>query len=311
MIATRDQVRQDLRVWMARTGWSLQEIAEGSGYARQTLAQFVSGARFGDASDQGETAQKLAGFLAANPAPLPEFPPGKFYETESTRAMRGLVADAREGVWGTCYGPAGAQKSFLFETVYAESVREENPWCALVTVPDMGMTPRGLLAEIARAMGAPYAWQTSSLRRAILYELRRRQVSLAVVIDEAQRLYPMLDTLECLRGLGDLAHGRLGILVVGNEDVLNLFEPRRRSSMEQWRSRIEQRRMRVLGPTEREARQIATSELGAMSEKQLEFLMEKSSVTDPLSPKRRYVNMRRLFNAMRDYRRERAKQKVQ
>jgi type II secretory pathway predicted ATPase ExeA len=316
MLATRESVRNDLRIYMSRAGCGLREFSDRAGYAYQTMRQFASGSKFGTASETGQTAQKLAEFMAANPPALPEFPGSladgrsHLYETEATRAMRGLIDDAREGVWGTCYGPAGAQKTFLFETVHAESVREPNPWFAMVPAVER-MSPRMILREINRAIAAPYAWQATTLRDSILYELRRRKNPVAVVIDEAQLLYPCVETLECLRRLGDLSRGRMGIIVAGNEEVVTLFEPRRHSSMEQWRSRIEQRSIRVLGPSKEEARKMVRSEIPGLNDAQVDFVIAKAIVEDPLPPKKRYVNMRRLFNALRDFKRERARQKVQ
>ncbi len=307
MLQTREQVRADLRVYMSRTQMSLPEIAARTGYQAQTVQQFVSRAKFGTSAETGETVQKIAAFMAENPPELPAFP-GRIYETEGTRAMRELIADAREGIWGTCYAPYGAQKTFLFQTVFADSAREAIPWFALVEAVER-MSPRMLLAAIARAIAAPYAQYTTPLRDAVLGELRRRKVPVVVVIDEGQLLYPMIDTLECLRRLGDLARGMVGVIVAGNEQVVNLFEARRRTSMGQWRSRVEQRRLRVYGPSESEAREIARQELGsAASDRQSEFLIKRSIDTDPLpdekGKQRTYVNLRRMFNAIRDYRRE-------
>lgn len=306
MLQTREQVRADLRAHMSQTGHGLVEIADSVGLAPQTLRQFISRGKFGTSVEQGETAQKLAAFLEENPPELPAFP-GRIYETAGTRSMRELITDAREGVWGTCYAPYGAQKTFLFETVFAESAREPVRWFALVEAVEC-MSPRGLLAEIARAIAAPYAQRTAALRDNVLTTLRRRKSPLVVVIDEAQLLYPMIDTLECLRRLGDLARGLVGVIVAGNEQVVNLFEARRRTSMGQWRSRVEQRRLRVYGPSDSEARKIARQELGsAASDQQIEFLIKGSIDTDPLPDEKgkqwTYVNLRRMFNTIRDYRR--------
>ncbi len=308
MLQTREEVRAQLRAYRSQTRMDYAEIAEMVPLAHMTLKQFASGARFGNAMETGETAQRIGAWLAANPVPLPEFP-GRIYETAGTRVMRGMIADAREGAWGTVHAPFGAQKTFLFETVFAESARAadgEKNWFALVEAVER-MTPRYLLAEIARAIAAPYAQSTKALREAIFYTLRRRSSPVVVVIDEAQLLYPMIDTLECLRRLADLARGRMAVIVAGNEQTLKLFEPRRRNNFGQWRSRIEQRRERVYGPTRAEARAIARQELGALPDAAIDLLVEKSLDKDPLPDEKggevTYINLRRLFNAMRDYRR--------
>ncbi len=309
MPETREQVRSDLRVYMMKTGMELNEIAEFVGYSGQTLRQYASRGQFGDAEETGKTTQKIAAWMRDNPAQLPEFP-GTLYETAGTRLMRETITEAREeAVWGTVYAPYGGQKIFLFQTVLAESAREEGPdanWFALVETFER-MTPHQLLKQIARAIAAPYAQFTARLREAILWTLRRRRSPIVVVIDEGQLLYSMIDTLECLRRLADLSRGRMGVIVAGNEQVLKLFSARRNTSMGQWRSRVEQRRVRVFGPTQAEGRKIARAEIPGLTDSQIDRLIEGSMDDDPLPDDRgrklRYVNLRRLFNAMRDYRR--------
>jgi hypothetical protein len=102
----------------------------------------------------------------------------------------------------------------------------------------------------------------------------------------------------------------VGVIVAGNEQVVTLFEARRRTSMGQWRSRVEQRRLRVYGPSEAEGREIARQEFGgALNERQIDLLLTRSTDTDPLpdekGQRRTYINLRRMFNALRDYRRKR------
>jgi type II secretory pathway predicted ATPase ExeA len=303
MNAAREAVRRKLRVYMSRTGLGLHEIAEATGYSWQTLRQFASGARFGWEDAAGdETARHLDGWLEANPAALPEIP-GKLYETEATRAMDELLDYAREGGWGTLYGPAGAQKTFLLRTRWAQAARDEEPWLALVDA-QARMQPRALLAEIARSIAAPYAQCTEILRRSIVFQARRRRTPFVIAVDEAQLLYKEIDTLETLRRLGDALAGRAGIVVAGNEQVVSLFEPRRRNYFEQWRSRIQQKEVRVLGPLRAEARRMVEGELGQVREEVLEAALDACTSLDPAS-KKKYVNARALFNSIRDTRRKR------
>jgi hypothetical protein len=123
----------------------------------------------------------------------------------------------------------------------------------------------------------------------------------AVALDEAQHLYSRIDTLETLREIGDLAGNRMGILVAGNEQVLELFEPRRKVHFEQWRSRIQQLERYVLGPTRPEARRMILGELPDVGPSKVEAAIEISEVKDPKTHKT-YINARRLFNTLRDMR---------
>jgi DNA transposition AAA+ family ATPase len=214
MVQTRESVRQQLRVYMSRTGWTAADIADRSGYSKQTIKQFISSARYGDASAQS-AAINLTKFMAENPAYLPDLP-GTLYETDATREMDRLIEHARCGGWGTIYGPAGAQKTFLLEYRWAQEIREAEPGLVLVGA-EPSMSPRALLAQIAKGLAAPMAYHTDSLRETVLYALRHRKSAVAVVIDEAQLLYDRIDTLETLRRLGDKARNRMGILVAGNE----------------------------------------------------------------------------------------------
>lgn len=292
---SRDAVREQARIYMSRAGITMRELADRAGYAQRTVVQFLSGARYGSA--QGASAAlNLARFMEENPAPLPEFP-GKLYETEATREMDRLLDHAASGGWGTVYGGAGAQKTFLLEYRSAEAARTDEVAMVLVGA-DPSLSPCALLARIARGVGAPYAQRTEALRDAILYTLRKRKRQVAVVIDEAQLLYPRIDTLETLRRLGDKARSRMGILVVGNEQVLDLFKPRRNVYFEQWRSRVEQEEARVFGPKKAEARAILAAEIPGIKSQVAEEIISETTVQDPLS-KRQYVNARRLFNTIR------------
>lgn len=294
---SRDDVRDRLRVYMSKTGWSIRDIADRSGYAMRTVNQFVSGSRYGDA--QGESAaRRLAQFMAENPPDLPELP-GTLYETEATREMDRLIGHAVCGGWGIVYGPSGAQKTFLLEYRAAEAARRDEADMVLIGA-DPSLSPRALLSRIARGIAAPWAQQSEALRDAIMYTLRRRKNPVAVVIDEAQLLYPRIDTLETLRRLGDRARSRMGVLVCGNEQVLQLFEPRRKVYFEQWRSRIEQEEAHVLGPSPSEARRILASEIPGIKQAVVEEVISQTTVRDPIS-KKSYINARRLFNTIRAF----------
>lgn len=302
----REDVRRALRVYMARTGLSVGALAQRSGYSEQTVRQYISQACFGTAHDDGKTTQALSAWMGAHPAPRPEFPGERLYETQATRALDELLLHASRGGWGKVYGPAGAQKSFTLQFRAAQAAQEEEPRLALIEA-DTRMTPSVLLSRIGASIGAEYAQGTEGKREAALSILRGRTAPLGLVIDEAQILYDQVETLETLRRLGDRARGKLGILVCGNEEVLQLFEPRRRSYFEQWRSRIEQREVRVLGPSRAEARKMLDAELPGISERGAATCLDACTEHDPVG-KKEYISVRRLFDNVRDFRTLRAKQ---
>ena len=293
----RQTARQALRVYMSRTGLALNQIADLTGFSHRTLLQFSSSATFGT-SDGRHTAQVLIKFMEAHP-PAPIQAPGKLYETECTRAIRAMVKYVATGRWGILYGPAGSQKSFGLECVAAETADSPEPAAVYVECSPR-LTPSGLLRRISMCLGTPFANAREVMLQALLFATRQRRTPLALMIDEAQHLYRAVDTLETVRDFGDKARGRVGILMAGNEDVLRLFEPRRGIFFEQWRSRIEQKTVRLTGLTGPECRQIVASELGQLKPETVEMILGKP-VVDP-ETRRHYYSARRLFHAIRDFR---------
>lgn len=305
MNSARAQVRGELRRYMSRTGLGMGQVAELAGYSTRTVIQFVSGGRFGDGDRAGDgTAETLRHMMAENPPAPPELH-GRFYPTAATRAMDELIEECADGVWGICRGPSGSQKSENLRRHALEAWADAEPRFALVE-GQARMTPRQLLAEIARAIAAPYAQATAALRQSIFFTARRRRTRFCIAIDEADLLYHQVDTLETLRRLGDGLDGRAGILIVGNEPVMGLFEDRRRIkvSFERWRSRVLQRRLDVLGPSREEARRMAAGELGIAPERVPDSTLDGCTVADPISG-RKYVNVRSLFLAIRRAQRRR------
>jgi hypothetical protein len=306
MEITREQVRKDLRVWMSRTGMNLHRVADETGFAHRSLIQFISGARYGD-GEGARTAAVLKGFMDAHPWQPPDLP-GRLYETAATREMDDLIAYCRRGRWATLYGPAGGQKSFLLEYRAAEAARQAEPHLFWVPIPGR-MTPAALLRKISTAVSAPYGQSTDGLRENIIYTIKARWSPLVLALDEMDLIERDVDTLETVRRLGDLLRGKLGLIVAGNEQIVSLFKPRQGRYFEQWRSRIEQRELRVLGPSREEARGMVEAELGEVKETQIIGLLDYSTVTDPLSRKK-YISARRMFFAIDNIRDLRDKRKM-
>jgi type II secretory pathway predicted ATPase ExeA len=298
----REEARQALHVYQSQTGLSLLEISNRTGYAYHSVRQFSSGGRYG--VGEGEyTAKALMDFFAANPPARPVVV-GTFYETECTRAIDRLLAYVAGGRNGMLYGPAGAQKSETLKRRALAAWGDAEPWCVYVECSPR-MTPLALLRRVAAVIGAPYSQYQEGMIQAVQATLRRRRTPAVLMIDEAQKLCRAIDTFEMVRDIGDKAQGKAGILIAGNEGVFDLFKPRPGMYMEQWKSRIERKRVRVLGLSEAEAREIVRAELGTLKPESVQTLLGKP-VLDPETEKT-YISARRLFNAIDDYRELRAK----
>lgn len=306
-VATRDEARHEMHRYMVRTGLGLRELAERTGYAYRSILQFSSDGEYGPGEGRF-TAEVILKWLRENPAAVPELP-GRLYETEATREMDGLLAAVRRGRWGILYGPAGAQKTFLLEYRAAESASQAEAPIAYIRASAAGMTPTVLLRKIAARIGGEYAKYCDGMRESVLYALSRRRTPVALVLDEAQHLYRAVDTLETLREIGDLGRDRIGILVAGNEQVMQIFSPRRSVHFEQWRSRAQQKEVRVLGPSREEARRMLRGELGDLKEETAKLIIDPCTVPDPVSGSK-YVSARRLFNSICYFREARDRKRV-
>jgi hypothetical protein len=275
---------------------SLSQIARKLGYQPRTLMRWALGSDYGKNGDGHVIAEAVAALMAREPAPLPELP-GRLYESETTRAIDGLLDFCRDGGWGTLYGPAGAQKSFPLEYRAAEAAQNAEPDLVYIRA-EADMTPRELLGRIAQGARSGYAQSKEGIRQLFFLAVRRRRSNLVVAIDEADLLYGRVDTIETLRGLGDelpasRTRAGIGLLVAGNERVLDLFEPRKGIYFGGWRSRIGQKRVQVVHPTHDLAKEMLHGELGAIPEAAAAKAIEKAMSKDPVDGKE-YIDLRFL-----------------
>lgn len=305
MTGLREEARKELRIYQSRTGLSLRAIAARTNFSWYSMRHLAAGVDYG--KDGEGIAQAVLDLIQMAPPTTLQIP-GRLYQTAATRVMDALLRECREGCWGTLYGPAGTQKSYLLEYRAAEAARDPEPWMVVVDVPGP-LTPCMILTRIATALGAPYAQSSEGLRTSIQYHVRARKTPLVLVFDEAQLLYKSVDALESLRRLADSLpvrnrRGGLELLMVGNEQILHLFDERRGNYFEQWRSRIEQRSRCVSGPSKVEAREMVRGELGDIPLEAAETIVNESVVKDPVEGNK-YVSVRKLFNSLRDISRRR------
>ena len=294
---TREEAREALHLYQTRTGLSVGQIAVRMGYARRSLIQFASRAQYGSGNG-ADTARRVIDFIQANPPEAPDFPGTKLYSTENMRVIDREIANARRGHFTLLYGPAGTQKSFVFEWRTAEAWRKALEPGVVYVYADPDMTPLALLQEIALGLGAEVGISRHAVLRAILYTLRHRKSPVALIIDEAQHLAKRLDTLETLRQICD--RGRIGLLIAGHDNVEDIFRPRGDGELAQWRSRVEQHRRCLPGLSPSEAREIIQGEVGVVPEKAAENLIGDCMERDTRKRKD-YISARRLFNALRDF----------
>jgi hypothetical protein len=289
----RDEARHAVRVYLSKTGLTLEDFAERTGYAYNYVKQFLTAGPHGN-GDGSVAAETLIRWMAENP-PLKPPLPGRLYPTKGTRKMDELLSYISAARWGILYGPSGSQKSFYLE--YAAALDPESK--GYIYSSPSGMTPVVLLSRIAALLGAPYARYTDSLRQSIIYTLGKRRKPFTIILDEAQHLYHFISTIETLREIGDWGRGRVGILIAGNERVKEIFEPRRKVYFAQWRGRVNQMEVEVLGPSREEARGMIAGELGEYSPAKTELMLDETTEKDPVSHKE-YISTHPLFLAIRD-----------
>lgn len=303
---SREEACEAFRLYRMRTGLSVGDIAVRMGYARRSLIQYVSRAQYGDGAG-AETARRLLDFFKANPPEAPEFPGPNLYDTENVRVIDREIANARRGHFTLVYGPAGTQKSYVFEWRTAEAWRDALEPGVVYIYADPDMTPLSLLQEIALGLGARAGNNRHGTLRPILYTLRHRKSPVAIIIDEAQNLAKRFDTLETLRQVCD--RGRIGLMIAGHDNVEDIFQPRGDGQLAQWRSRVEQHRRCLPGLSKSEAREIIEGEVGTVPEKIVETFVAGSMERDTRKRKD-YISARRLFNALRDFQEKRGGVKV-
>jgi len=305
MMGIREEAREAMQIFQSQSGMTLRELALRTKFSYYSMRHLAAGADYG--KDGEGIAIAVLALIRDNPTARPENP-GRLYETKGTREMDDLLRYCLAGGWGTLYGPAGTQKTHFLSYRAAEAADQPEPWCVLINVPGL-LTPTGTLARIAMALGAPYAQSAEGLRRSITLHVRARRTPVVLIFDCAHLLYKCVDSLEAIRRLADVlpVHGRngIGLVMAGNEQICGLFKERRGNYFEQWRSRIEQKSVHVMGPSKVEAGEMVRGELGEnIKPETVDFNVMDSMVRDPVN-KRDYVSTRRLFNTIRDYLKDR------
>jgi type II secretory pathway predicted ATPase ExeA len=295
--------------WMARTGIGPQDLAARLSVGESTVRLFLSG-RYGELGGKRDThfiSARLWPFISARWPKEEAHEAAELLETRGYRKIRECLEEAiDEGAISILYGPPSSEKSFVLENLCAQ-FREAGQE-AIYIYCGPRMTPTAVLREIARAS---QVWLRSNYYQPYMQALRTEFVSRktppALIFDEAQHL--SVETLETIRELHDRTKraGRkgCGIVLAGSHNLHRDFESiTRRSSLEQWLSRISYR-IQLEGMTKDEALTIAARAFGngkpaKLSEAQQELCLKRCTVTDAYAnPPRPYFSSRRLLEYIR------------
>jgi len=297
--------------WLARTGLAPQDLASRLGIGESTLRMFLSGqyGRLNGLCDNHYIAARGWPFITAR-WPKKETPEtAQLLETKGYRTIRECLEEAvDEGAISILYGPPSSEKSFVLENLCAQF--REAGRSAIYVYCGARHTPTALLRDIAR--GAEVWLRTHNMRpylEALRSEFVSRPTPPALVFDEAQHL--SVDALEIIRELHDRTKrpGRrgCGIVLAGSHNLHRDFErPERRSSLEQWLSRISYR-IQLEGMGKDEVLTIAARAFGngkpaKLSESQQEACLKRCTVVDAYAnPPRPYYSSRRLLEYIRQH----------
>jgi type II secretory pathway predicted ATPase ExeA len=304
--------------FLARTGLAPQDLASRLGIGESTLRLFIYG-RYGEANGTSRDTQFICArvwpFITAR-WPKEEAPEtAQMLETRGYRKIRECLEEAiTDGAISILYGPPSSEKSFVLENLCAQFREAGQDAVYIYCTPRL--TPTAILREVARAS---QIWLRSHYFQPFMHALRTeflsRKTPPALVFDEAQHL--SVESLETIRALHDRTRkaGRkgCGIILAGSHNLYRDFESlNRRSSLEQWLSRISYR-VQLEGMSREEVLTIAARAFGngkpaKLSEAQRSDCLGKCTVMDNFaSSPRPYFSSRRLLEYVRQQKRKNVK----
>jgi len=295
--------------WLSRTGLAPRDLASRLGIGESTLRLFIYG-RYGELGGVRDThfiCARVWPFVTSHWPKEEAMEPGELLETKGYHAILECLEEAiDEGAISIIYGPPSSEKSFVLENLCAQ-FRKAGKHVVYVYC-GARHSPTSLLKDIARSSEV---WVRSNYTRPFMEALRSEFISRpkppALVFDEAQHL--SVESLETIRELHDRTKraGRkgCGIVLAGSHNLYRDFESAaRRSSLEQWLSRISYR-VQLSGMTRDEALTIAARAFGngkpaKLTEAQQESCLKKCTVLDTFAnPPRTYYSSRRLLEFIR------------
>lgn len=277
-------IRARVEIFMMKSGYTQFEIAGKIGYSHAALSHFLRGKYDEHWQREGNTLMirsRLQEFLDRSSFELKPRDFGKAYPTRSSKQIRNAFFKALENGWAYCIdGAPGTQKSYAAEYLVRELARSEadkngSGRRAYYIYCYPNTSPENLLKMIAIEAGISARGHLDQLIRKVQYEMACHRTLL--ILDEAQRLPKV--TIETVRALLDRPP-YIGMLFMGSHELQRIFADLR---MEQWKRRLN--KIVVLdGLTQEEAENIITSELRTVSQKQINLLIESSTVKDYRKP---------------------------
>lgn len=236
----------------AATGLSWTDLSPKIGIPAGTLSQFSPGTYKGKLLPIAEAVYRYRQLLISQAEIAIEMPePPAFFMTDTGRQIMTMLSIAQRGRMVVIAGGPGTSKT---TTCYHYQASVSNVWIATMSPSTSGLAP--MQYQVLKALGAD-----EDQRKGSPVALTERIKSLLkktgglLIVDEAQHLTEK--SLEEIRGWHDDPEVRIGVALVGNEDVLTrLTLGSRKDAFARLASRIAQR-MIFRGPRDSDALALA------------------------------------------------------
>lgn len=298
------ECRVRLNDYLARTGLTVPDFAQRTGYGVSTLRFFLADTYQNVGGSAARLVKTVTDFMDAHPIGESGRVLGDLYETANVRTIQDTFQKLlSRPVAYMIYAPPGSQKSFVLEHQVARLNREQlakpDGCRAYYVYARQGIKPRDLMRRVTVACGCRAANDIDTMLSGIRFEFRHHRVLL--VIDEAQHM--SIECFEIVRELLDQPP-YCSLLLAGSHDLKRKFDEFS-ATLEQWNSRIIAK-VRLPGLERLEARGIIEREIGELlagntpheRERKADKLIAAATVRDAFEGNRTYINVRTLTNAL-------------
>lgn len=255
-LPSEEAMRKRLRSFNTRTGLTMHDLADMSGYSFSAIRLFMTGNYDRHHAKESNTLALRAALkhlIDKYEVEQKVHLDGPHYETSTFVDLRRSILNAMRR--GTAYlvdGPPGTGKTHALRRVEHE-INSEDLGHAVYVYARQGIAPGSFLTECCIAAGIPSRGQIDQLLRKLRFFLGG-QKRVVLLVDEAQHLDH--SGLEVLRQLLDLPP-YFGVVLAGSHDLSQRLS---HWQMEQWRSRLRKKHY-LDGLTRDEAKDILRGEL--------------------------------------------------